>query len=72
MAKIQVGTVPHKKKRGGTGEWLDCDQIFFFFFLREFQPMASTPDDSSFITKLRHQSVFGVGRDWTLNLLYNH
>ena len=44
----------------------------FFFFLREFQPMASAPDDSSFITKPGHQSVFGVGRDWTLDLLYNH
>ena len=48
------------------------DFKFFFFFLWEFQPIASTPDDSSFITKPRHQSVFGVDRDWTLDLLYNH
>ena len=46
--------------------------FFFFFFLREFQSMASTPDDSSFITRPRHQSVFGVGKDWTLDLLYNY
>ena len=34
--------------------------------------MASAPNDSSFITRPRHQSVFGVGRNWTLDLLYNH
>ena len=32
--------------------------IFSSFFLREFQLMASAPDDQP-----RHQSVFGVGRD---------
>ena len=36
---------------------------FFFFFFREFQLMASAPDDSSFIIRPRHQSVFGVGSD---------
>ena len=45
---------------------------YYFFFLREFQPMASDPNDSSFITRPRHQLVFGVGMDWTLDLLYNH
>ena len=34
--------------------------------------MAFASDDSSFIIRLRHQSVFGIGRDWTLNLLYNY
>ena len=33
------------------------------FFLREFQPMVSALDDSSFIIRSKHQSVFGVGRD---------
>ena len=32
-------------------------------FLREFQPMASAPDDSSFITRPKYQSVFGVNTD---------
>ena len=34
----------------------------FFFLLKEFQPMMSTPDDN-FIIRPKHQSVFGVGGD---------
>ena len=34
--------------------------------------MTSALDDSSFIIRPRHKLVFGIGRDWTLNLLYNH
>ena len=34
--------------------------FFLFFFLREFQSMIPTLDDSFFIIKVRHQSVFGV------------
>ena len=33
------------------------------FFKREFQPMASAPDDSLFIIRPRHQLVFGIGGD---------
>ena len=40
---------------------LNESKFFFFFFEREFQLMASTPDDSSFIIRPRHQSVFGQG-----------
>ena len=43
-----------------------------FFFWREFQPMAFVPDDSFFIIKPRHQSVFSIGGDRTLDLLYNY
>ena len=34
--------------------------------------MTSTPDDSSFIIRPRHQSVFGVGGDQTPDLLFNY
>ena len=34
--------------------------------------MAFAPDDSSFIIRLRHQSVFSVGGDSTPDLLYNY
>ena len=34
-----------------------------FFFLREFQLMISTSDDSSFIIRLRHQLIFSVDKE---------
>ena len=37
--------------------------LLFFFFFREFQPIASTPDDSFFYHQTKHQSVFSVDRD---------
>ena len=53
---------------------LKCVAIIFLFrfFLKEFQLMTFAPDDNSFIIRPWHQLVFGVGRDWTLNLLFNH
>ena len=52
--------------------WPICLFDFFKSFLREFQHMASTLDNNSFIIRPRHQLVFGVDKDWTLDLLYNH
>ena len=34
--------------------------------------MISVSDDSSFIIRLRHQLIFGIDKNWTLNLLYNY
>ena len=34
--------------------------------------MVSAPDDIFFIIRLRHQSIFGVGKNWTSNLPFNH
>ena len=44
---------------------------FHSFFFLEFQRMAFISDNNSIITP-KHQSVFGVGGDRTLNLLFNH
>ena len=41
----------------------DDRRFYLFIFFIEFQLMASALDDSSFIIRPRHQSVFGVGRD---------
>ena len=38
-----------------------------FFFLRDFQFMHPL-----FIIRLRHQSIFDVGKNWTSDLLFNH
>ena len=38
-------------------------RFFFFFFEKEFQLMAFTLDNSSFIIRLRYQLVFGVGKN---------
>ena len=58
---------------GGLGmgklNWKGGSRKFFGIF---FKPMASAHDDSSFIIRPRHQSVFGVSMDWTLDLLYNN
>ena len=35
----------------------------YIYFLKEFQPMTSAPDDNSFIITPKHQSVFYVGRE---------
>ena len=37
-----------------------------------YQPITSTPDNSSFIIKSKHQSVFDIGGDWTLDFLLNY
>ena len=58
--------------------WLWACQIwliwffFFFFFEKLFQPMTSASDNSFYIIRTRHQSVFGVCGDLISNLLYNH
>jgi len=38
------------------------DFRFKTFFLRELQPMTSTPDEVKlFIIRSKHQSIFGIG-----------
>ena len=34
--------------------------------------MMFTPDDSSLSSDQNTNQFFGAGRDWTLDLLYNH
>jgi len=34
--------------------------------------MPSASDDNSFIIRPKHQSVFGIDENWTLNLLFKH
>ena len=66
------------KRSSRLESWLWACQIwliwffFFFFFEKLFQPMTSASDNSFFIIRTRHQSVFGVCGDLISNLLYNH
>ena len=34
--------------------------------------MISVSDDSSFIIRLKYQLIFGIDKNWTLDLLYNY
>ena len=45
--------------------------VFFFFFFENLKLCRSLMIIVFFGIKLRHQSVFYVGRDWILNLLFN-
>ena len=56
----------------GDALWVDLLYVFFFFFVREFQPMASASNNNSLSSDQDTNHLFGVDRDWIPNLLFNY